>query len=309
MSIGESSEWKPRFDELVALNKKIANNLFAKIFNQKTVDVHFVFECDGERIPTHKSLLAAASPVFHAMFYGQLKEQGDIKIVDISSTAFKEFLQFFYEKPAKLTMQNIVEILNYINKYEVIECMSICEKFLQSHLTPSNVCWNVHLVQLYNLKHLQRDCEIKVCEMSSEVFGSNSFVNCDRLALKSILQLPTFTCDESVVFDACIKWAQIKCIEQRIDEKAGKNLRDQLGDCFMLIRYMEMSMEEFIARLTSYKGMFTATELEDIFEAFQANKFKTSRIRCVPKMFLRENPSYSLPAIKFGGLIAYLESG
>lgn len=64
-------------------------------------DVYFV--CDSEdggfkRIPAHKSVLAAASKVFKVMFYGELKEEGDIKVCNVTAAAFEEFLQFFYLK-------------------------------------------------------------------------------------------------------------------------------------------------------------------------------------------------------------------
>lgn len=64
----------------------------------KTADVQFTFgshASDGTvtRIPAHKNLLAAGSKVFRTMFYGDLKETGDVRVVDTSDAAFKEFLQ------------------------------------------------------------------------------------------------------------------------------------------------------------------------------------------------------------------------
>lgn len=58
----------------------------------------------------HKNLLANTSDVFDAMFYGDLKETGDISIVDASDAAFEEFLQYFYQCKVKLTAKNIAEV-------------------------------------------------------------------------------------------------------------------------------------------------------------------------------------------------------
>lgn len=83
--------------------------------NSKTADVHFTFESTNDgtetRVDAHKSLLAATSDVFGAMFYGELKETGEsIQVVDASDTAFKEFLQYFYQRKVKLTAKNVTEV-------------------------------------------------------------------------------------------------------------------------------------------------------------------------------------------------------
>lgn len=55
--------------------------------DRKTADVYFVVRSGDvacKRIPAHKILLAAASDVFGAMFYGPLKEGGDVRIDNIT---------------------------------------------------------------------------------------------------------------------------------------------------------------------------------------------------------------------------------
>lgn len=82
--------------------------------DSKTADVHFTFESSNNgadtRIDAHKNLLAATSDVFGAMFYGEMKETGDIRVVDVSEAAFKEFLQYFYQRKVKLTAENVAEV-------------------------------------------------------------------------------------------------------------------------------------------------------------------------------------------------------
>lgn len=82
--------------------------------DSKTADVHFKFESSNNgtatQIDAHKNLLAATSDVFGAMFYGELKETGDIRVVDVSDAAFKEFLQYFYQRKVKLSAENISEV-------------------------------------------------------------------------------------------------------------------------------------------------------------------------------------------------------
>lgn len=87
----------------------------AKLYHDtKSADVHFMFESSnggGEtQIDAHRSLLAATSDVFEAMFYGELKESAEVRMVDVSDAAFKEFLQYFYQRRVKLTTENVAEV-------------------------------------------------------------------------------------------------------------------------------------------------------------------------------------------------------
>lgn len=50
----------------------------------KNADVQFIFNFDEKtmKLPAHKDVLVASSPVFNAMFNGELKEKGNVEIVD-----------------------------------------------------------------------------------------------------------------------------------------------------------------------------------------------------------------------------------
>lgn len=47
------------------------------------------------KMSVNEIVCAASSDVFKAMFYGELKENADIRVTDVSHAAFKQFLQFF----------------------------------------------------------------------------------------------------------------------------------------------------------------------------------------------------------------------
>lgn len=126
----------------------------------KKPNVRFVLKNGNKtmKIPAHKELLAVSSPVFNAMFNGKLKEKGDLKIVDASYEAFKEFLQFFYKNKVKLTMGNIVEVLNLVHKYDIAVGSKLVEDFLIEHLTADQILWGLHLAEKYQLKNLEDHC-------------------------------------------------------------------------------------------------------------------------------------------------------
>lgn len=103
---------------------KVTSRATANMYlNEETADVHFVFEIDDmeQRVAAHKSLLAAGSPVFHAMFYGTIKEKGDVKISDASVKGFMDFLSVFYLDQVKINKENVAEIMDLSNKYDIPE--------------------------------------------------------------------------------------------------------------------------------------------------------------------------------------------
>lgn len=133
-----------------------ASEVTAKLYlNDQFADVHFVFIVDGktEKIPADKRRLACLSPVFEKMFYGSIKEGDEVKIVDASAEAFKEFLQFFYLDDVTLTMRNIETIARLADKYDVLERISACANFLKNQLSINNMCWGLQ-VNLFKQRNL-----------------------------------------------------------------------------------------------------------------------------------------------------------
>lgn len=127
-----------------------------KMLMDESGDVHFIFEQDDDvvKLPAHKMVLSASSPVFDAMFNGNLKETGDVKIIDVSVAAFKEFLQFFYQYQVNLTMENIAEVLMLADKYNVATALPICADFLKRNISSDDILWGLHLAFKFGLNEL-----------------------------------------------------------------------------------------------------------------------------------------------------------
>lgn len=60
------------------------------------------------------------------MFYGELKENGNIRLSDTTHDAFQEFLQFFYLNEVELTEENVAGVMYLGDKYNVTSCMNVC---------------------------------------------------------------------------------------------------------------------------------------------------------------------------------------
>lgn len=261
--------------------------------NDRTADVFFIFESEGEdavKIPAHKSILSANSEAFDAMFYGPAKQEGNILIGDATSEAFKEFLQFFYLATVKLTAENAAEVWNLGKQYLVDDCCMASSNISEQNLTLDNMCWGYELAILFYQDNLKKFCEQKISENAEEIFQSNSFLSCGSNVLRHILQLNSFNCDESVVFDGCIAWARAACIQKGLDETNMENLREQLGDLFYEIRFGEMTTEHFYPRYRFNENLFLIEEFKDIIGMIASKDYQPPKFNRNARMTIENSP-------------------
>lgn len=252
--------------------------------NEDLADVNFIFNNDSEivKIPAHKAILAALSPVFRAMFFGLLKERADVDIFGASAHGFKDFLQFFYLDRVVLSIDTIDEVVQLADRYDMAQYINNCINFFAQNLTSKNVCIAYQLSISLNNVNLKNLCKEFICTYTSNVFASDAFIRCNQTVLKHILELDVLQCEEANVFRACVEWAKFACKENNLDENKGENKRKVLGDCLYLIRFSTIKAEEFANYAQMHETMFTPDELIEIFFAittgkYKSNKFKTNR--------------------------------
>jgi len=109
-------------------------------------DVKFVVRgANGEGeskqvIPVHKFVLSISSPVFEAMFYGELAETTDsIELPDCEYDSLLELFRYIYSDEAILSGSNVTGVLYLAKKYMVPSLAEKCAEYLQDNLDPSNV--------------------------------------------------------------------------------------------------------------------------------------------------------------------------
>ena len=113
----------------------------AFIFNKELLsDVKFVVqmstdESDSKKmIPAHKFVLAISSPVFFAMFYGQMAETKDsIELPDCEYESLLELFRFMYSDNVNLSGSNVMQVLYLANKYMVPLVLPQLDKTPQCH--------------------------------------------------------------------------------------------------------------------------------------------------------------------------------
>lgn len=241
---------------------KIASNYLDKFYlDTESTDVNFTFQSDStQSVPAHKVLLSAKSNVFKAMFFGESKEKGDVKVVGVTADAFRVFLQFFYLCEVQLTIENIADVMSLGHKYNVSDCFDSFVLFLKETLSSDNACLSYSLAILYDIDELKELCKKKIEMDSQAVFKSKYYLEADRRTFTDILNMDSLSCSEIDVFKACVASAEAVSNQNNLTT----DFRHTLRDLFQYIRFASMKIEEFCKLNLSYGDVFTLTEFKDI---------------------------------------------
>ena len=136
------------------------------IFNNELLsDVKFVVpvstgQSESKKvIPAHKFVLAISSPVFYAMFYGQMAETTDsIELPDCGYKSLLELFRYFYTDEANLSGSNVMQVLYLANKYIVPSLAEKYTAYLRENLKASNVFCLLPHAQKFEDKDLEDRC-------------------------------------------------------------------------------------------------------------------------------------------------------
>ena len=225
------------------------------IFNDELLsDVKFVVpvsEAESETrktIPAHKLVLAISSPVFYAMFYGQLAEAKDcVELPDCEYDSLLEFLRYLYSDEANLTGSNVMQVLYLANKYMVSSLAEKCSEYLRENLSTANVFSILPHAQKFDDKDLEDRCWEVIEEHTEEAVTSDEFVTLERSLIESVVKRERLTVKEVDLFKAVDRWATKESERQGITAD-GESKRRIIGeDTVKAIRFPVMSQKEFVS--------------------------------------------------------------
>lgn len=274
-TIAQHADKKRKIDE--SSTKNFAFNTLAKVINSAygpdSTDCWFRFinksTNDVNVIKSHRKLLSALSPVFAILFNSNWDEElKPITIVDATFEDFETFMAYFYKGTIELGRHNFFQILQLAHKYDVGDLMVSCSAYAINMVDTANTVQLLFAAIRFDLKELKQKCISFLTKNTEQVFKSLAFLQCSKRTLKEILQTPTMTCKEHIVFDACIEWSKAKCQQKKIDDTRPENLRTELEECFELIRFKEMGRDELAKRYNSFKAMFKKDETDEILMYF-----------------------------------------
>ena len=220
--------------------------------NDRLSDIKFVVrKMDGESeskqvIPAHKFVLSISSPVFEAMFYGELAETRDtIELPDCDYEGLLELFRYMYSDKANLSGSNVMGVLYLAKKYMVPSLTEECSKYLLNNLNPSNVFSILPSAQKYEDKDLMERCWKLIDEKTKEALNTDEFATIEMSLLKEVIIRDNLSVDEIDLFKAVDLWATEQCKRQGL-EAVGATKRNILGEEIVkAIRFPIMKLEDF----------------------------------------------------------------
>ncbi|XP_065207910.1 speckle-type POZ protein-like B [Planococcus citri] len=153
--LGVIDNWPRRGPKAkMTISNNLPKGLERLLHNQTFVDVTFVV--GGKNFGVHRSILAARSPVFEAMFKHDLQENrlNKVNISDIRSEVFEEFLLFMYTDKTP-NREIVTELFVVADKYQVEGLQELCEEIILEELSAENA---INLLFFADLHGAERDC-------------------------------------------------------------------------------------------------------------------------------------------------------
>jgi len=245
------------------------------IFNSQLLsDVKFVVpvatrESESKKvIPVHKFVLAISSPVFYAVFYGQMAETTDsIELPDCDYESLLELFRFMYTDEANLSGSNVMQVLYLANKYIVPSLAEKCTEYLRDSLKASNVFCILPHAQKFGDKDLEDRCWEVIDKQTEEAVTSDEFVALERSVVESVVKREKLNVKEVELFKAVDRWATKESERQGItlDSDAKRRI---LGETIVKsIRFPSMSQKEFVSVVFDV-NILTFKEISDVMKHY-----------------------------------------
>ena len=221
-------------------------------------------------IPAHKFVLSIGSPVFEAMFYGELAETREsIELPDCEYESLLELFRYMYSDEVNLSGNSVMGVFYLAKKYMVPSLAEKCKEYLQDNLDPSNVFSILPSAQKYEEKNLVDRCWEVIDKQTEAAVKSEGFATIERSLLEAVVIRDTLSIKEVNLFQAVDLWATKECGKQGLAAN-GELKRRILGEQIIkAIRFPVMKQEEFAAVVLD-KNILTKDELVTFFQFFSS---------------------------------------
>ena len=258
------------------------------IFNNELLsDVKFVIPAsliesesrkNQKSIPAHKFVLAISSPVFYAMFYGEMAEtSGSVQLPDCDYESLLELFRYVYSDDVKLSGSNVMQVLYLAKKYMVPSLADKCTESLRKHLEASNVFSILPQAQKYEDKDLESrywgviESHTKQALMSDEFL--RGLLTLERSIVETVVKRGILKVKEVDLFKAVDRWAT-KELERQGQTPSRKLKRKILGEEIVKgIRFSLITMKEF-ASVVLDCDILTEIEICDMIKYYNGVDLK-----------------------------------
>ena len=247
------------------------------IFNNELLsDVKFIVPVSNSEsesrkmIPAHKFVLAIGSPVFYAMFFGEMAEtKNAIELPDCEYESLLELFRYLYTDEVNLTGSNVMHVLYLAKKYILPSLADKCSAYLYENLGASNVFSILPHAKKFDDQDLENRCWEVIEKHTEEAVTSDEFVTLERLLVESVVKKDLLNVKEAELFKAVDRWATQEIERQGLNPADGETKRRIIGEELLnAIRFPLMSQKEFLSVVPS--NILTKKEIFDLMKHYNS---------------------------------------
>ena len=215
-------------------------------------------------------MLAISSPVFYAMFYGELAETKDyVDICDCEYESLLELFRFIYSDEANLTPDNVMQLMYLAKKYMLPSLADKCSAYLQENVDASNVFQVMPDAQKYEEKDLLDHCWEVIEKETEKAVKSDGFVIIERSILEELVKKDSLNIKEVELFKAVDCWAVNECRKQGLEAEGSEKRRILEERIVKGIRFPLMEQTEFVDVVLD-SDILTKKESYDLVKHFNS---------------------------------------
>ncbi|ESO95204.1 hypothetical protein LOTGIDRAFT_227286 [Lottia gigantea] len=189
------------------LTSLLRDNIYRLYQEQRHTDIEIhinsvVFNC-------HKTVLAAMSPYFDAMFASGMRESKDntVKLQGHVPKHFENILLFMYSGKCDINIDNAEDILKASSLFQMSCLALLCEQFLINHLGSENCIGMWKLARAHGCKSLETKCFMYLLEHFGDICKSEDFECLDIDEVYSLITHDELkVLKEEIVCDAVFTW-------------------------------------------------------------------------------------------------------
>ncbi|XP_054154907.1 uncharacterized protein LOC128953449 [Oppia nitens] len=195
------------------------------------------------------------SPVFEAMFYGDMADKSKvIRIPDIAPIGFENLLRYAYTDSLNLNSVDDAMLTAYAaKKYLLPHLLRECLTYIEKNITPSSACAVYEFATVLNSQQLIYQSMNTIDRQTYHVITHKSFNNIQLSTLEFIVGRRYLNLySEFSLFNSVVQWTQNESKRRSANANDWTVIRGLLDDSTVMknLRFLTMSNEEF-ARVIS----------------------------------------------------------
>ncbi|KAJ2945129.1 hypothetical protein O0L34_g9190 [Tuta absoluta] len=215
----ESTDWQVNYPEIKMRSAHLLRS-------REWADCSFQFESGAGKgapnLAAHRLILAMASPVFAAMFYGYVGDKEEpIHISDIDHAVFSSMLDYIYTDEVEVTgLEMACDLFRAANKYILVHLERKCINYLLENLSPQKVCYIYEFSCMYNEEELKKKCVKMFRTNTLDILKAKTFKDAQLDTLKTIYSLDTLSIDSELdLFEALVEYTKKDTEVESLEDK------------------------------------------------------------------------------------------